>query len=477
MFFDHRLRILETMLRLIQNNLPFLALLAGCAGLPLPAFGQICGPAYTVQSQTVMEEQLEQRLRVVYDLVYEDQEVTSQRMVPKTRIEKRTHTVSKPVVETSTVEERYTVLKPVTRREWIDQSYDQTTYVTETAEREETYTSYKPVTETQIQTQNYIVQRPVTETQYQSQQYTTYQPVTTYQTAVVDQGQYVAQQFYQPGDTRYGLRWLPGGYTADPTGYGAYRRSGLGWVPYTSPGSTYAQLQYQPNPVQVAVPRTAMMPQVQQTQVPVQVTRMQSEVVQQQIPYNVTRLEPVQEVRKVPYSVQKPVTTRIERKVPVDKVEWVEQQMSRPKTIEKTSYKLETVEREVPVHYYETQAVVTTVKVPRRVPRYEAYTVRRMVPRTVQSPVVLSYSDPYSVPLSMGRTSWMPVIGTPTASEVIRYGEPKEVSGASDSPRTSLKVETVDPSVEELPPQAETSEGLQLTPSAPAPPAPEAPSA
>jgi hypothetical protein len=373
----------------------------------------------------------------------------------------------------------------VTTREYVDQSYNETSYVTETAEREETYTTYQPVTETQYQTQNYVVQRPVTETQYQTQQHTTYQPVTTYQTAVVDQGQYYVQQFMQPGDTRYGLRYLPGGYNVDPTGMGAYRRGGFGWVPYTSPGQTFAQLQYQPNPVQVAVPQTTLMPQVQQTQVPVQVTKMHSEVVQQQIPYNVTRYEPVQQTRKVPYSVQRPVTRHVERKVPVDKTEWVTQEMIRPKTVQRTSYKLETVTQEVPVQYYETEAITTTVKVPRRVARYEPYTVRRLVPRVVQSPVIHTYTDPYAVPLSLGQSSWMPVIGSTssapangTSSEKVTYGDsrPAEASASDNSGQRLQKIE-----MEEIPPAKESSDqdsdtkqqpeasGLEMTPSASGP--------
>lgn len=471
-----------------MKRLLHISLLAGSvySAFSSNAAAQVCPPAYTLQSRTVMEEQLEQRLRVVYDTVFEDQQVTSQRPVLRTRTEKRAYTVNRPVVETSTVEERYTILKPVTRREWIDQSYDETSYITETAEREEAYTTYRPVVETHYQTQNYVVQRPVTEVQYQTQQYTTYQPVTTYQNTVVDQGQYVAQQYYQPGDTRYGLKWVPGGYQADPTGSGAYRRGGLGWAPYTSAGSTFAQLQYQPNPVQVAVPQTTLMPQVQQTQVPVQVTRMESQVVQQQVPVNTTRMEAVQEVRKVPYAVQKPVTRRIERQVPVDRVEMVEQQMVRPKTVQRTSYKLETVERDVQVQFYETEAVVTTVKVPRQVARYEPYTVRRLVPRVVQSPVVLSYSDPYSVPLSLGHSAWMPAVPTVGGTtyngiEQVTYGEGRPVDDATAAPDASnsverrgvQKIETVAPQVEELPngntesEAGNASEGdLQLTPSA-----------
>ncbi len=463
--------------RLVGHYSKFLVAGGLCTLAPTLALGQICGPAYSVQSQTVMEVQEEQRLRVVYDTVLVEEQVVTNRAVPKTRMESRQRTVSKPVVETSTVEERYTVLRPVTTREYVDQSYDETSFVTETAEREETRTSYRPVTETQYQTQNYVVQRPVTETQYQTQQYTTYQPVTTYKTAVVDQGQYYVQQYQQPGDTRYGLRYLPGGYNTDPTGQGAYRRGGFGWVPYTSQGSTFAQLQYQANPVQVAVPQTTMMPQVQQAQVPVQVTKMQSEVVQQQIPYNVTRYEPVQQTYKVPYSVQRPVTHRVERKVPVDKTQWVEQEMVRPKTVQRTSYKLETITEEVPVQYYETEAVTTTVKVPRRVARYEPYTVRRMVPRVVQSPVIHTYSDPYALPLSLGQSSWMPVIGSTTvapasgtSSEKVTYGEAREADSPSTESSGGQRLRKIE--MEEIPPakgpmdEEPATERLDLTPSA-----------
>ena len=427
----------------MRNTLRSL-LLAGLAIQVAPwslASAQVCcEPAYSVKSQVVMEEQLETRYRVVYRPIFEEQEIASQRPVLKTRMEKRQFTTQVPVTETSTIEEKYTVMKPVTKREWEDRSYQETTYVTETAEREEAYLTYQPVVETQYQTQQYVVQRPVTETQYQTQQYTTYQPVTTMQTAVVDQGQYVAQQFYQPGDTRYGLRYLPGGMNVDPTGMAAYRRGGFGWVPYTSPGQTFAQLQYQPNPVQVAVPQTSYMPQVVQQQVPVQVTRVENQLVQQQVPVNVTKMQPVEQRRRVPYAVQKPVTRYVENKVPVDKVEWVEQEMVRPKTVQRTSYKLETVEKEVPVQFYETEEVKTKVRVRRDVPEYEPYTVRRLVPRTVQSPVTLSYVDPYAVPLSQGRTSWMPIIGS---ERVLSVGPGVPVQGSSASPSSSAPQQSV----------------------------------
>jgi YTV len=423
-----------------------------------------CEPAYSVQSQTVWEEQLEERLRVVYRTVWEEQEVTSLMSVPKTRIEKRQYTVSKPVVETSTVEEKYTVMRPVTKREWEDRSYQETTYVTETAEREEAYLSYRPTVETQYQTQQYLVQRPVTETQMQTRQYTAYQPVTTLQSAVVDQGQYVAQQYYQPGDVRYGLRYMPGGLSVDPTGQAGYRRGGFGWVPYTSPGNTFAQLQYQPNPVQVTVPQTSLVPQVLQQQVPVQVTRMQTEVVQQQVPVSVTKMQPVEERRRVPYSVQKPVTRYVENKVPVDKVEWVEQEMVRPKTIQRTSYKLETQERDVTVHFSETQEVKRKVKVPRQVAEYEPYQVRRMVPRTVQVPNTLSYYDPYSGALSRSTAGWLPSAGDtvisygaarPVMPDVSKEADSKGAESKDAEPKAGIKSMKVEgPNSEEVEPPA-----------------------
>ena len=48
-----------------------------CGTSAVSVQGQICGPIYQVQPRTVYERQLEQRLRVVYDTVYEDREVVT----------------------------------------------------------------------------------------------------------------------------------------------------------------------------------------------------------------------------------------------------------------------------------------------------------------------------------------------------------------------------------------------------------------
>ncbi len=442
--------------------LPLAAFATTLTSLAPACQAQNCCPTYGVRTQTVWVPRTETRYRIEYDVVEEEREITTYRSVPKTRYETRTRKVSKPVVETSTIEERYTVMKPVRTTEMVDRSYDETSYVTETSEREEVYTTYRPVVETHYQTRNRVVQRPVTETQYQTQNYTTYRPVTTYQNTVVDQGQYVAQQYYQPGDTRYHLRWMRGGYQTDPTGTAGYRRGGLGWVPYTSPGQTYAQLAYKPNPVQVAIPRTTVVPEVQQAQVPVQVTRMHTETVQEQVPVNITRMEAVQNVRKVPVTVQRPVTRRVERQVPVERVEWVEQEMVRPKEITRTSYKIEEVTEEIPIRYYETEAVTNKVKVPVRVARRVPYEVTVRVPQRVVTPMTLRYYDPYAVPLSSGSSSWMPA----SESTTVRYGDaypanslppakvrkeptPDPFASPESDIRNSAKPEVNDPEVSE----------------------------
>jgi hypothetical protein len=119
--------------------------------------------------------------------------------------------------------------------------------------------------------------------------------------------------------------------------------------------------------------------------------------------------------------------------------------MVRPKTIERTSFRTETVERPVTVRYFENEAFQVKVSRPRRVLRYEPYEVRVRTPRTVQSPVVLSYSDPYSAASSWSAPpSSSAVSSEPTVRESVTYGAAKPVveieSGeASPSDQGSLR--------------------------------------
>ncbi len=416
----------------------FLAALIA-SGLTTSVSRAQCGPALTVQPKVIMEEQVETRYKVVYKTIYQDSEVVSQRPKLKYRTDKRMVTVAKPVTETSTEQVRYTVMTPVRKQEIVDQSYYKTEYVTETAQREEVYTTLRPVVETQYQTQQYVVPRQVTETQYQTQQYMSYAPVTTYQQQTVDAGQYVAQNYYVPGTSRYRLGFLPGGTAVDTaTGLPFYHRSQFGWLPTQQPGAIVTSSYYQPNYQQIAVPQTSYMPVVQQQQVPVQVTRTENEVVQQQVPVNVTRMEPVQERRMVPYTTSRPVQQYVENKVPVERVEYVPQEIVQPKTVTRTTYKQETVEQEVQVGYWEMEEVRTPVRVPRTVIDYEPVEVRRMVPKTVYSPVTLNYYDPYSTAISQGYSSFLPILPAPTVTTAPATGS---ASPSDQANRTVQRVE------------------------------------
>jgi hypothetical protein len=147
--------------------------------------------------------------------------------------------------------------------------------------------------------------------------------------------------------------------------------------------------------------------------------------------------------------------------------------MVRPKTVERTSYKLETVETPVTVKYYENEAFKVKVTTPRRVQRQVPYEVKVRTPRVVHSPVVLSYSDPYSA-----TSLWSsPVVSSsvesvPAASEKVTYGASKPVteqppassvlesSPSDNSPRSSQKPEVVEPpQAEEVQATAPANEG------------------
>jgi hypothetical protein len=383
------------------------------------AHAQVCYPshsAYRLETQTIIEQQPVTTYKRVLEQRLQEDEVVRLKPVQETTVQRRQFTVQRPVVETSTVNETIVVRKPIYETFIEDRSYYETVMVNETSEREEVYFEYQPVNETTFQTQRYTVQRPVVETQMQTQQHlvqrpvyetqfqtqnvVSFQPVTSYHTAMVDQGFFVAQQSYQPGPTRHNLRWLPGGFANDQqSGTDFWRRGGLVWVPNQAPGQHVTQLQYQPNPVPVAVPQTQLVAQVTphqvpvqtmrmesewvQQQVPVQVTRMESQVIEQQVPVTQQRLEVVQRTRRVPVVTQKPVQRLVENKVPVQRVRYEEETVVRPVTVQRQSYKLETQVEEVPMTTTRYERVVERVQRPvtveRLVPVVEMQEVRRQV--------------------------------------------------------------------------------------------------
>ncbi|MCA9228782.1 MAG: hypothetical protein KDA47_24365, partial [Planctomycetales bacterium] len=226
---------------------------------PVAAYGQSCGScqSYRMVYQTVYDQQQVTSYRLQYETVLQERQVTTQRPVWETEMRERRYRVAKPVMETSTREQRYTVRRPVTETTFEDRSYDRVSYVTETAEREERYLVQRPVTETEMREQQHVVRRPVQETVMQTQQQCVVEPVTTMRTEMVDQGYFVDQQVCQTGPTRNRLQWLSGQYYTDPvTGAVVWQRGGLHWTPTQAPSQLVTQRVYVPNVVARQVPQT-----------------------------------------------------------------------------------------------------------------------------------------------------------------------------------------------------------------------------
>ncbi len=90
------------------------------------------------------------------------------------------------------------------------------------------------------------------------------------------------------GDTRYHLRWAPGGYVNDPTGQSMWRRGGFGlgplhfrWPVFDS-GSISTELCIG------GCSTDFLHAAARQQQIPYQTTRYENQVVQQQVPVQVT---------------------------------------------------------------------------------------------------------------------------------------------------------------------------------------------
>ena len=215
-----------------------------------------------------------QTYRIVYQTVFEQQQVTAYRIDYETVIEERPVTTYKPVWETAVRENRYTVARPVV----------------ETAEREETYTVQRPVYETAEREEAYTVMKPVYETAYRTEYHTVYQPVTTYRTQYVDQGCYAEQMVLKPCWPVTRLAWQSGGCTVDPvTGQTVYQRAGLYWV-QTPRGEYEVQRVWHPNVVAQQIPQTCMVPQTVAQQVPMQVCKYVPETVVRKVPVQVCRM-------------------------------------------------------------------------------------------------------------------------------------------------------------------------------------------
>lgn len=495
---------LRAALRASINGFSRSAVVAGFSAIgmlnALPAVAQeaCCfEPAYRLQCETVMQPQTVQRFRIAYETDMVEEEVVSFRPVLRTRTEEREYRVARPVTETSFREERYTVQRPVIETSYRDEQFSETTYVTETAEREERVTTFRqvnetqmfqqqflvqrPVVETQMVPQQQVVQRPVVETQFRTEQITSMRPVTTVQNQTVDMGGFVNQQVIQPGQTTFGLTWVPRAVqTTGPFGIFSVNRGASVWTPITTPPTVQNQMVYRPNLVTQQVAQTSFVPEVQQQQVPVQVmrmqtetvtqqvpvqvTRMQSEVVSQQVPVTTSRMEPVVEVRKIPYTVQRPVTETKTRRVPVQQQRWVSEELVRRVPVTSTRIEYETRKEPVEIKYFEQERVVHKVQRPVSRQVYVPYTETVMVPRQVVQRAPLNYYDPFSSAIISGFSSLDGTTVTPLSSEPVTSQKPAVDSKAdesADAKQSSAKPD-LGPSVLEAPGNAEEKPQTRL---------------
>jgi len=323
-------RVLLTPLLLFSCAVP------GVAQVWYPASGcMTCedGQRYQLVYQTVYDRQEVTAYRIEYETVWEEQQVTCYRPVWETEVRKVRYKVCRPVAETTVRKEYYTVMKPV----W------------ETQQREERYTVCRPVYETSTRT----VHRTVME------------PVTTYRTVYVDQGCYQDYTVFRPGLPQTRLRWVGASCTVDPvTGRTVYQRPGLYWV--QTPGGRYETHRvWKPNLVAQQVPQTTYC----------------AKVVTEEVPVQTCRYEQVEMTRTIPYKVCRMVEQRYVREIPV------------------TTYRMAWEEREQDVSYRvcRMKAVQQTVRVPRCVEKRIPVTYTCSVPRVVCCRIPL---DPCGQPLT-----------------------------------------------------------------------------
>jgi hypothetical protein len=315
----------------VRVVLPLLAV-SLCAAV---AHGQVgCPPAVPIVCESG------QTYRLVYQTVYEQQEVTAYRIEQETVYDEQQVTTYRPVWETQYRECRYKVGRPVT----------------ETSYREETYTVSRPVWETQEREECYTVRRPVYETSVRTERYTVMRPVTTCRTQYVDRGCYVEQTVMKPRRPRNKLTWQPAASVVDPvTGQTVYQRPGLYWTQV--PRGTYeVQRVWQPNLVAQQVPVTTYVPTVETREVPVQTCRYEEQRVVRKVPYKVCRMVTEQRVRKIPVTTHKMVYEERVKQVPYQVCKMVAEQ--------KTIRVPRCVEKRVPITYTCTVPRVICCRVP-----------------------------------------------------------------------------------------------------------------
>jgi hypothetical protein len=363
--------------------------------LAASAFAQEMGQAYRLVYQTVYDQQEITAYRIENELVYDEQQQTTYRPVYETELREQRYTVTRPVTETSEREERYKVTRPVWETQVRDSSYDVVRSVPETSEREERYTMSRPVYETQEREERYVVRRQVLETAERDEATAVVEPVTTYQTNYVDQGQFVDQQVVTPGTVHNRLRWLPAACAIDPlSGASTYQRGGLAWVPEAGPARVTMYRAWQPNVVAQQVPQTTYVQRIVTRKVPVQVARLVDEEVVRKVPVQVCKIVQEEQVRRVPVTTYRQVVERVKQETPVQVCKMVEEEVVRRVPV--TTCRMVSEERveQIPVQVCKIVAVPQTVRVARVVEKRVPVTYTQQVPRTVVMRVPLETCAP-----------------------------------------------------------------------------------
>lgn len=341
--------------------------------------------------------------RVDYATEYREEEVTNEQLVWDTEIREREITELRQVPETSVRVETHRIVKPVWVTEQRDTSYNVVRQVPETSVREERQVVSRPVVETRQREVVQTVLRPVQQTVLQQRQYTVNRPVTTYQTQVVDQGQYVNFTTVQPGRTYNRLAWHRGGTVVDPaTGASRSRWPGLYWTPMHSDPELTQQTVYQPNLVAQQVPVTSLVPETVVEQVPVTQTTFQQEQVSRIEPYQVQRLVQEEVVRQVPVTTLRQVVERVPQTTPV--------QVLRMETQE--------VQKEIPVTTLRTVAVKRVEQYEVKVPRIVQVKQKVLRPYTVERRTPLdAFGNPISTVVTEAATIVAPERVIPSSND------------------------------------------------------------
>ncbi len=360
-----------------------LAATAFCCYFALPAAAQ-CGCGDRIVYRLVYDEEEVTRYRVEYKTEYQEREYTVKRPVWTTETKTRKVRVAKPITETNDKVVRHTVLKPVWNTRWEERTVEKTEYVEETSSRTQRRTVMKPVDRVEERTERIRRMRPIRETVMEPYQVTRLEPHTTYRTDYVDQGGYVDRNIVHPDTYRNRLGWAGGGYGVDGrTGQSVYYRPGFHWIPQRIPGRVETRREYVPNVVGVERPVTTLRPETYQAERAVEVTRMEPYEEVRKYPVTVREWKEEIEETEVPTTVRKPIIRRITYRIPIRTKTWKKEVVERTVPVTTRKYVYEERDEPYEVRVCTMKEEVRRESVPVTVRKLVPYKVIRRVPRRV----------------------------------------------------------------------------------------------